>query len=486
MSAQRRIGIFAGACCLVVGAVIPAGPAVAAPAPPPPGMRPVYVTNADSTDISTFTVDLGTGQPALTGELVQAGAGVRQLAFTPDARRAYASNSDDGTISVYTVGAQGRLTQLAGDAGTVTTGGDTPLGIAVTPQGQMVYVAHVFSHSVAAFAIASDGSLQPLGSTPTSVANPRGLAVTPNGRFLYVGHGDPGADRPTSIGAITAFAINGDGSLNPIGTPIRVGRFCGAMAITPDGHNIYLTCTDTDEIHGFAIGSDGELTPLPRSPYAVSDFPEGITTSPDGRFVYTASVGLGTTPPGDGAVSGFAIGDNGALRPVPGSPFAAGHNPVGITIVPNGQYVYASGGDASGELSAFSVGPAGRLRPLSGSPFATGGLGPAYNSASVLPNQGPVAHFFIRLDGRFVTFNSPGSSDVDGDVVLYHWDLGDGTILTTTDARFTHFYRIGTYQVTLTVTDNEGCSTTRIATGQGVLCNGSSFATSTNTVTVQN
>jgi DNA-binding beta-propeller fold protein YncE len=70
-----------------------------------------------------------------------------------------------------------------------------------------------------------------------------------------------------------------------------VGRFCGATAITPDGHRLYLICQDTDEIYGFAIGSDGELTPLPRSPYAVSDFPEGITTSPDGRFVYTASLG---------------------------------------------------------------------------------------------------------------------------------------------------------------------------------------------------
>jgi len=483
---RTRIGIFAGVCCLTISTVVPAGSAAAGPSAAPAAERPLYVTNSDSATISTFTVDVTTGRPALTDELVKAGEGVRQMVFTPDARMAYATNTGEDTISVYTVGPRGRLTRLPGRAGTVETGGDTPFGTVVTPRGHTLYVAHVFGNSVAAFTITSDGSLSPLGITTTTVANPRGLAVTPDGRFLYVGHGLPGEDRPTSVGAITAFAINDDGSLTSVGSPIRVGRFCGATAITPDGRRLYLVCQDTDEIYGFAIGSDGELTPLARSPYAVSDFPEGITTSPDGRFVYTASVGLGSIPEGPGAVSGFAIDSEGALKPVPGSPFAAGLFPVGITTAPNGRFVYGSGGDASGELTAFGVGAAGTLRPLLGSPFPTGGVGPAFNSASVLPNQGPVADFATRPDGRTVAFDASASTDADGLVARYDWDFGDGTRQTTAGPRTTHVYpRAGTFQATLIVTDNEGCSTKLVSTGQAVLCNGTKAAATTRDIVIR-
>ena len=220
-------------CSLTISAVILSGSAIAGPSLVAAAERPVYVTNADDTnDISTFTVDLTTGHPTLADELVKAGDGVRQMAFTPNARTAYASNSADNTISVYTVGPRGKLTPLAGKAGTVKAGGITPAGLAVTPNGHTLYVAHVDSNSVSAFTIASDGGLRLSATVSTSVDNPRGLSMTPDGRFLYAGHGDPNEGRPTSVGAITAFAIQGNGSLTPAGTPIRVGRFCGQSAIT--------------------------------------------------------------------------------------------------------------------------------------------------------------------------------------------------------------------------------------------------------------
>jgi PKD repeat protein len=164
----------------------------------------------------------------------------------------------------------------------------------------------------------------------------------------------------------------------------------------------------------------------------------------------------------------------------------AGLFPVGITILPNGRFVYASGGASSGELNAFGVGAAGTLQPLPGSPFPTGGQGPAYNSASVLPNQGPVAGFTTRLAGRSVTFDASASTGADGRVALYHWDFGDGTTHTTADPRTTHLYpRAGTFRATLIVTDNEGCSTAMISTGQAVLCNGTAAATTTHDIVVR-
>ena len=53
------------------------------------------------------------------------------------------------------------------------------------------------------------------------------------------------------------------------------------------------------------------------------------------------------------------------------------------------------------------------------------------------------------------------SVDPDGEIVSWHWDFGDGT--TSTDPEPVHQYeRVGTYIVTLTVTDNNGATSTRV------------------------
>jgi formylglycine-generating enzyme required for sulfatase activity len=62
------------------------------------------------------------------------------------------------------------------------------------------------------------------------------------------------------------------------------------------------------------------------------------------------------------------------------------------------------------------------------------------------------------LVGETLSFSGAGSSDEDGHIIaLYAWDFGDGT--TGSGVNVTHTYRmVGSYQVTLTVTDNYGLS----------------------------
>jgi len=59
------------------------------------------------------------------------------------------------------------------------------------------------------------------------------------------------------------------------------------------------------------------------------------------------------------------------------------------------------------------------------------------------------------LVGETVTFNASASYDPDGTVVSYEWDFGDGAA--DTGMVVTHGYSaVGAYNVSLTVTDNEG------------------------------
>lgn len=78
----------------------------------------------------------------------------------------------------------------------------------------------------------------------------------------------------------------------------------------------------------------------------------------------------------------------------------------------------------------------------------------------------PVADFTASAltikKGESVTFNSSKSIDYDGDIVAYNWNFEDGS--TSTDANPVHqFNTAGTYNVTLTITDNDGIKVTKAA-----------------------
>src|SRR5258708_27582966 len=77
-----------------------------------------------------------------------------------------------------------------------------------------------------------------------------------------------------------------------------------------------------------------------------------------------------------GSVSAFSIGSNGALTPVPGSPFAAGFQPLSVTVDPTGKFAYVAN-EFDNNVSAYSIGSNDALTPLPGSPFATGAEAPA-------------------------------------------------------------------------------------------------------------
>ena len=84
-------------------------------------------------------------------------------------------------------------------------------------------------------------------------------------------------------------------------------------------------------------------------------------------------------------------------------------------------------------------------------------------------NQPPTASFTHTPENPVInqpiTFNASASYDPDGNIMNYTWNFGDSNTTTTTDPVITHFYsEAGSYEVTLTVTDNDGLtsSTNRI------------------------
>ena len=78
------------------------------------------------------------------------------------------------------------------------------------------------------------------------------------------------------------------------------------------------------------------------------------------------------------------------------------------------------------------------------------------------PNRPPTPHVRSTATGRSVVFDASGSADDDGAVVDHAWDFGDGSGVVRA-VTTTHTYEAaGSYQVSLTVTDDDGATETVI------------------------
>ena len=82
------------------------------------------------------------------------------------------------------------------------------------------------------------------------------------------------------------------------------------------------------------------------------------------------------------------------------------------------------------------------------------------STVTVAAPQDPVAAFTSTVTGLGVALDASGSSDPDGTIASYAWTFGDGA--TGTGVNAAHTYATpGSYDVTLTVTDDSGATATK-------------------------
>ncbi|HET7016528.1 MAG TPA: beta-propeller fold lactonase family protein [Streptosporangiaceae bacterium] len=479
MQLRLRPAIFAvGA--LMLSLLVPAGPAFGQdgqPARP----RVLYISSegAETSSIAMFTVDRQTGALTPLANPLPAGISALGVVVTPDGRFVYVADTDGNQVLSYSVGRSGALTKL----NEAQADGD-PFEMAMAPNGRTLYATVQVTDQVESFSVGTNGRLTSPASVPSGGTNPRGIAVSPDGRFVYVTNG---TRNPAVPGTLVTFAVTDGGSLSLVQS-INIGRFGSGIIISPDGRFLYAESQATNQIHAYQRGADGLLTELPGSPVASPNDPEGIIITPDAGHIYAAATGEnsdGTPGSGPGNVQAFGVQPGGGLGPA--QLFDSGSLPNALAISPSGRFLYGSNGN-SNNIVGFAIGPDGALSQLPGPPTSQGIDSPGPEAMAMLPNQGPTARFSINTSksGTLARFDATASSDPDGRVARYDWDFGDGTVLPDGGPTPNHSYtRSGTFTVTLTVTDDEGCSDQQVFTGQSVLCNGSPAAQTVKTITVR-
>jgi len=141
----------------------------------------------------------------------------------------------------------------------LSTGGDSPRGIVVTPDNKFVIVANEGTNDVSVLSLdASTGALTSVSGSPFAGGNQSvPIVVDPSGRFVFVG--DTGGD------TLSAFALGAAGDLASIaGTPIQLGNGAkpSSIAVDPNGKFVCVR-TALEEISGFTLEqSTGALTSI--------------------------------------------------------------------------------------------------------------------------------------------------------------------------------------------------------------------------------
>jgi YVTN family beta-propeller protein len=375
----------------------------------------------------------------------------------------------------------------------------SPPDVAIAPDGKTAYViAGNFPTGVVPIDVATNA---PKPLIPVDQF-PRSIAITPDGRFAYV----------TSSFSSTDVVSKIDLATNTVVAKIPVGDNLFGIAVSADGRTVYVVSSNDDAVFPIDVATNAVGAAI-----LVGPFPSAVAVTPDGTSVYVlvpseeklvrintaTNTVVGSIP----NVGGFEL----AIAPDSAKAYTAGSSeatPVDLAAGAAGAPIATSGQDSFEDVAFLPDGSRaylttqhfemsnfeGLMTPIvtaGDTPQATFPLNsPGVQALAIVPNQPPRAAFSSAPAPakvqQPVSFDAGASADTDGgSVARYEWDFGDGTVVTSGGAKPQHTYaKPGTYQVTLTTTDNEGCSVSIVFPGQTAYCNGSGIARVTHPVVV--
>jgi 6-phosphogluconolactonase (cycloisomerase 2 family) len=324
-----------------------------------------YVIQSAANQINAFQSDAN-GNLTPVGTVLATGIFPHHVDVDAKGRFVYVSNHESAFLSGYRINQDGTLSQINPIAGSPVTGLGNPPDPAeaqshssvIDPSGQFIYViagpesggtATLKAYSIET-SQGNEGKLTALvgQSFPVGV-HAHNIAMSPNGQFVYVaseGSGQVyGFSRDTATGLLTSS-----------GPP--VGGLNSPMAVTVDPQSRFVYATQLNSVEVFQIGSGGALTRIPgTSSFPTGNAPHALTVHPNGQFLYTANVNGST-------ISAFRVDSStGALTPIQTEP--TGGQPNYIIVHPNWKTLYTADADQNtgNKVSRFTINGDGTLSP---------------------------------------------------------------------------------------------------------------------------
>ncbi len=263
------------------------------------------------------------------------------VAVSPDGNRVYVVNSGDDSVSV--------IDAESGTAAITVAVGRAPYGIALAPDGRKAYVANAGANSVSII----DTEAHAVTATVPVGANPYGVAVSSDGERVYVTNQADGSLTAIAatmstvrVGAApTGVAVSPDGQeayvvdngahrlvvvdtdLGMVTGTIPVGKRPAQVAITPDGAQAFVTNAAEGSVSVVDLSRATVTETIP-----VSAHPIGVAVGADGRFAYVTALDASRLT-GTVTIIDIASGMKSIIRA--GAPY-------GVAVDPAGEFAYVT------------------------------------------------------------------------------------------------------------------------------------------------
>lgn len=151
---------------------------------------------------------------------------------------------------------------------------------ALGPAGAKAYVANTENNTVSVVDL-SDMTV----STAVDVGSePRGVAITPDGEFVYVANRFGSILNDVQTPSVSVLSTTTDEVVAVIGLS---GSEPYDLAVTPDGSRVYVACKGSSSVVVVSTATNAEISSIPLSSENAS--PEGIAITPDGSKVYVVN-----------------------------------------------------------------------------------------------------------------------------------------------------------------------------------------------------
>jgi 6-phosphogluconolactonase (cycloisomerase 2 family) len=328
--------------------------------------------------------------------------------------------SSNGVIDVFAADSETGALRTA--IAPISSGGSSPVAMAVSSNYQHLYVANQASNNVVHFTIANNGelSLKDTLALSSEGSVPVSIAVNAAGTRLFV----LSSQLPGKVAgaALAVFPLTTDGTIGsaigngslkywPLNVPGYASDVIVPTGITSTANNdaVYATVYDQSAynpggsttstanpgwVFGFTVSSSGSLSAASGSPFEAGVKPTAVSCDPTNRFAYV-------TDYASNELIGYTLQSGNALNFMINGPFKTGNEPQAVTIDPRGKYIYVANALDS-TVSAYAI------------DLSTGTPSVAINptgSANNLTDTQPVSILVDAALGRFVyTANLLGNS----------------------------------------------------------------------------
>jgi 6-phosphogluconolactonase (cycloisomerase 2 family) len=247
--------------------------------------------------------DVSSAEPKLV-QTVPTGPAPKSIAV--HAGLVYVLNTGGPTIAAFRI-ADGRLEPLA-DATRSLADGSDPAQIGFTPDGSALVVTERGTNAIVLYPVEDSGRLGEPHVQPSSGPTPYGFAFTRAGTLVVT----EAFGAEVGRAAASSYVVHGN-SIAPASRSIGNGRseICWAVISTDDRYAFTTNFAD-GAVSRYAIGDDGTLTLEDATAGIAVDGQTGLRDedlSSDGRFLYAIDAD-------SRRVFGWAVDANGSLSPI--------------------------------------------------------------------------------------------------------------------------------------------------------------------------